>query len=56
MIYHENCLQADNSHEISCLICLFFFKSGKIENCLLQIIGDALRANLELQKFKGVCA
>ena len=23
MIFHENCLPADNSHEISCLICSF---------------------------------
>ena len=23
MIFHENCLPADNSHEISCLICYF---------------------------------
>ena len=43
MIYHENCLPADNSHEISCLIC-YFWKGGNIWNCcLLQIIGDALR-------------
>ena len=46
MIYHENCLPADNSHEISCLICNFW-KSGKIWNCrLLQIIGGALRVNI----------
>ena len=43
MILHENCLPADDSHEISCLIC-YFLKSGKILNCrLLQIIGGALR-------------
>ena len=23
MIFHENCLPADNSHEISCFICYF---------------------------------
>ena len=23
MIFHENCLPADDSHEISCLICFF---------------------------------
>ena len=33
---------ADNSHEISCLIC-YFWKGSKITNCrLLQIIGGAL--------------
>ena len=43
MIFHENRLPADDSHEISCLIC-FFRKSGKICNCrLLQIVGGALR-------------
>ena len=46
MILHENRLQADDSHEISCLIC-YFWKSGKILNCrLLQIIGGALRVKL----------
>ena len=45
MILHENCLSADDSHEISCLIC-YFWKMGKICNCrLLQIIGGALRVN-----------
>ena len=39
MIFHENRLPADDSHEISCLIC-YFLKSSKIWNCrLLQIIG-----------------
>ena len=39
MIFHENRLPADNSHEISWLICCFW-KHGKIWNCrLLQIIG-----------------
>ena len=42
MILLENRLPADDSHEISCLIC-YFRKSGKILNCfLLQIIGGAL--------------
>ena len=42
MILHENRLPADDSHEISYLIC-YFLKSGKIFNCrLLQIIGGAL--------------
>ena len=46
MIYHENCLPADNSHEISCLIC-YFGKSSEILNCrLLQIIGGALRVKV----------
>ena len=30
MISHENCLLADNSHEISCLIC-YFEKAAKFE-------------------------
>ena len=43
MILHENRLPADDSHEISCLIC-YFLKSSKIFNCrLLQIIGGAFR-------------
>ena len=42
MIFHENRLPADDSHEISCLIC-YFWKSSKIWNCcLLQIIGGTL--------------
>ena len=42
MIFHENCLQADNSHEIACLICYFWKKSSNIWNCrLLQIVGGA---------------
>ena len=42
MIVHENRLPADDSHEISWLIC-YFWKSSKIGNCrLLQIIGGAL--------------
>ena len=39
---------ADDSHEISCLIC-YFWKSGKIFNCrLLQIIGGTLRVNIQI--------
>ena len=45
MIFHENRLLADDSNEISYLIC-YFCKSCKIFNCrLLQIIGGALRVN-----------
>ena len=48
MIFHENHLLADNSHQISCLICCFW-KSSKIWNGqLLQIVGDALRLNIVL--------
>ena len=48
MIFHENPLLADDSHEISSLIC-YVRKSGKILNChLLQIIGGALRVRLFL--------
>ena len=43
MLFHENRLPADDSHEISCLIC-YFRKNDKIWNCLLlQIIGGTLR-------------
>ena len=42
MIFRENRLPADDSHEMSCLICNFW-KSSKILNCrLLQITGGAL--------------
>ena len=48
MILHENCLPADNSHDISCLIG-YFWKSGKIWNChVLQIIGGSLRVKTPL--------
>ena len=46
MIFHKNCLPADNSHEISCLIG-YFWKSREIWYCLLlQIIGGVLWVNL----------
>ena len=36
-------MPADDSHEISCIICYFWKKSSKSLDCrLLQIIGDAL--------------
>ena len=45
MVFHENRLPADDSHEISCLIC-YFRKRSKFLNCrLLQIIDGALRVN-----------
>ena len=45
MIFHENHLPADDSHEISCIIC-YFWKAGKFwKCCLLQIIGGALWVN-----------
>ena len=31
MIFHENRLPADDSHEISCLICYFWKKAAKFE-------------------------
>ena len=50
MIFHENCLPADDSHEISCLIS-YFWKSSKIKNCrLLQIIGGALWVKYQPKK------
>ena len=43
MIFHENPLPADDSHE------LLFLKKGKITNCrLLQIIGGTLRNKIIL--------
>ena len=52
MIFHENHLAADNSHEISCLIC-YFWKSSKIWNRhLLQIIGGALGINMVMQSLQ----
>ena len=49
MILHENRLPADDSYEISCLIC-YFEKVAKFENCcLLQIIGGALRVKFVRQ-------
>ena len=48
MIFHEIRLPADDSHEISCLICYFWKKKSKIWNFRpLQIIGDALRVKGE---------
>ena len=45
IIVHGNCLLAENSNELSCLIC-YFPKNGKIWNCrLLLIVGCALRVN-----------
>ena len=47
MIFHEIHLPADDSHEISCLIC-YFWKNSTIWNFrLLQIIGGALRVIVE---------
>ena len=41
MIFHENRLPADDSHEISCFFVIF-----EKETKLLQIIGGALRVNI----------
>ena len=47
MIFHENRLPADNSHEISYALFVIFEKPAKFENCcLLQIIGRALWVRL----------
>ena len=45
MIFHENRLPADDSHEISCLILLFLKKLQNFNFCPLQIIGGAFRVN-----------
>ena len=53
MIFHENCLLADNSHVISCLI--FFRKLGKMSQNLSSaaaVIG-ALRANFFKEEFSA---
>ena len=43
MIFHENCLLADNSHEMSFLI---FSNLGKMENLSsAAVVIDALRVN-----------
>ena len=44
MVFHENRLLADDSHEISRLICFCFFlkKRENLKFRLLQIIGGAL--------------
>ena len=41
MIFYENCLPADNSHEISCLNFVIFEKAAKFE----IIVGVALRVH-----------
>ena len=47
MIFHENCLPADNSHDISIhALFVVFEKETKLGSChLLQNIGGALRVN-----------
>ena len=52
MIFHENCLLADNSHEISYLI--FFRKLGKMSQNLSStaVVFSALRVNLLLAKYQ----
>ena len=46
MIFHENCLPADNSHEISCFIC-YFEKAAKFEIVVCRkIIGGASWVNM----------
>ena len=48
MIFNENCLLADNSHEISYLI--FFRKLGKMsQNLSAAVVIGALRVIMELQ-------
>ena len=53
MISHENRLPADNSHEISCLICYFSISSKILNCCLLQIIGGALSQKLKMSYCDG---
>ena len=47
MLFHENCLLADNSHEISYLI--FFGKLGKMLRNLLSaaVVIGALRVKID---------
>ena len=53
MIFHENCLPADDSHEISCLI--FFPKFGKMLQNLpsAAVVIGALRVNQSAIYFSG---
>ena len=46
MIFHDNCLLADNSHDISYL---FFRKLGKLSENLLSavVVIDALRVKIQ---------
>ena len=44
MIFHENRLQTDESHEISCF--LLFLKKQQNLKLLLQIVGGALRVKV----------
>ena len=54
MIFHENRLPADDSHEISYLIC-YFEKEAKFEFCrLLQIIGGALWVKIHTLSYFGI--
>ena len=54
MIFHENRLPADDSQEMSCLVC-YFWKSSKIINCrLMQIIGGTLWVNERWADFLGL--
>ena len=51
MIFHENRLPADDSHEISCLIC-YFEKAAKFEIVVCcKIIGCTLRINTKNDLF-----
>ena len=45
MIFHENCLPADNSHETSCLILLFLKKQQNLKLSSAANVGGALRVN-----------
>ena len=52
MIFHENRLPADDSHEISCLIC-YFYKAAKFEIvvcCKLKVELYANSVQVEVSK------
>ena len=52
MIFHENCLPADNSNEISFVI---FEKAAKFENCRLrQYVGGALWVNNQIYQYLAI--
>ena len=51
MIFHENRLPADDSHEISCLIC-YFLKRGKIQ-VMPYMLFFKKRQNLNLSSVIG---
>ena len=53
MIFHENRLPADDSHEMSCLICYFFEKAAKLKLLSAANYGGALWVKLGQRVIKS---